>query len=518
MKKIFLAIGLAAVLVMAGCINGVEKLPPENVSAQIQGRNVFLSWSASQGASSYNIFRTTKPGEAYEQIGQGIDFTDYLDESLAGGTYYYAVQAVYGDGTTSELSNEVNATIAEESSIIVEHPEYAGLCEDKESELQKDLCILDYAKQKNDYIACKLLTELKPDSCYKEVASKTQNSAICLEIADQGIADECYNSVALALNDAKICNNILDTDKKSTCINSLSLGEIQQCYSISDQKDKDTCILNIAVKNLDYLSCKKITYSIDKDSYRDRCLDQIYEKVKEKELCPIYIDQNKEDSCYKEVALNLSDKTLCSNIVDANTRNLCTFEINKKEQSIEACSELADSDLKQSCYKEIADTNSNLTVCTLLSSYLSKDQCYYGIAVTNTDSAQCQNIFSIDTKNYCYKGIAVDTNNHFLCTELSTKNIEDRFNCISEIALNSLDTGKCEDISSLNFYIECFSDIAVFLKEQSLCESIKERAGLQYNIQDYCYYNYAEETKDSTACMQIRNSTFQNDCDVNALS
>ncbi|MFL5334617.1 MAG: hypothetical protein ACJ8H8_15840 [Geminicoccaceae bacterium] len=67
-----------------------------------------MAWTASPGATSYIVLRSTTPGSGYvalpPQPGNAYD-----DTGLASGTtYYYVVQAVSGGGT-SGTSTEVSA-------------------------------------------------------------------------------------------------------------------------------------------------------------------------------------------------------------------------------------------------------------------------------------------------------------------------------------------------------------------------------------------------------------------------
>jgi fibronectin type 3 domain-containing protein len=90
---------------------GTAPAAPAGLSATAGNASVALSWTASSGATSYNVYRgTTAGGESTTAIATGITAVSYTDSTVANGTkYYYKVAAVNGGGT-SGLSNEASAT------------------------------------------------------------------------------------------------------------------------------------------------------------------------------------------------------------------------------------------------------------------------------------------------------------------------------------------------------------------------------------------------------------------------
>jgi len=86
---------------------------PTNLAASAAGllNQIALTWTASSGATSYNVYRGTTPGgESSTPIATGISGTAYTDSGLIGGTtYYYTVKAV-NTGGMSAASNEASAT------------------------------------------------------------------------------------------------------------------------------------------------------------------------------------------------------------------------------------------------------------------------------------------------------------------------------------------------------------------------------------------------------------------------
>jgi len=88
----------------------VPPAAPTNLNANGSDSQVVLTWTASSGATSFNIYRGTSPGgEGGTAIGTGVTTPYYTDMGLTNGTsYYYTVEAVNAGGTSPD-SNEAGA-------------------------------------------------------------------------------------------------------------------------------------------------------------------------------------------------------------------------------------------------------------------------------------------------------------------------------------------------------------------------------------------------------------------------
>lgn len=87
-----------------------EKLNPVlNISTENKNK-IDLTWSEVEGATSYNVKRSTAPGGPYTTIAEGVTNTSFIDTNIINETtYYYVVTAVTNDGEGGN-SNEVSAT------------------------------------------------------------------------------------------------------------------------------------------------------------------------------------------------------------------------------------------------------------------------------------------------------------------------------------------------------------------------------------------------------------------------
>lgn len=91
---------------------GTVPTAPAGLTATPSPTQISLSWTASSGATTYNVYRgTTAGGESTTALATAISATTYADSTAtAGTTYYYEVKAVNAAGT-STASNEASAAL-----------------------------------------------------------------------------------------------------------------------------------------------------------------------------------------------------------------------------------------------------------------------------------------------------------------------------------------------------------------------------------------------------------------------
>ncbi len=101
-------------LTLFGCGGGSKSTPapaaPTSLTATASNAQVSLTWTASPGATSYNVLRSISSGGSYSSIAIDLTTTTYEDSTVSNGTtYYFVVQAVNSGGTSS-YSNQASAT------------------------------------------------------------------------------------------------------------------------------------------------------------------------------------------------------------------------------------------------------------------------------------------------------------------------------------------------------------------------------------------------------------------------
>jgi cellulose 1,4-beta-cellobiosidase len=105
---------LACVALLAGCVPKTSRMAPvpANVTATGGVGAIDISWSASVGASSYNVKRATVSGGPFTQLASTAALS-YADASAAAGTtYYYVVSAVAPDGESANSAAVSAALVA----------------------------------------------------------------------------------------------------------------------------------------------------------------------------------------------------------------------------------------------------------------------------------------------------------------------------------------------------------------------------------------------------------------------
>ncbi|HXI85010.1 MAG TPA: carbohydrate-binding protein [Verrucomicrobiae bacterium] len=82
---------------------------PAGLTATAGDAQVALSWSASFGATGYNVKRALVSGGPYATITNGLANTGYTDSSVTNGVHYYYVATAVNAGAESTNSNEAAA-------------------------------------------------------------------------------------------------------------------------------------------------------------------------------------------------------------------------------------------------------------------------------------------------------------------------------------------------------------------------------------------------------------------------
>jgi poly(beta-D-mannuronate) lyase len=83
---------------------------PTNLTATGGSSQIGLTWTASNGAASYNIKRSTTDGGLYQTIGSNVTTLTYTDTTVTNGTPYFYVVTANNAAGEGPISNQASAT------------------------------------------------------------------------------------------------------------------------------------------------------------------------------------------------------------------------------------------------------------------------------------------------------------------------------------------------------------------------------------------------------------------------
>lgn len=154
----------------------------------------------------------------------------------------------------------------------------------------------------------------------------------------------------------------------------------------------------------------------------------------------------------------------------------------------ELCKSIGDMfDTRDECFKEVAKLTNNPEVCKGIGEELGVNSCFEALAVATKNPSICRNVgcanctYDKHLKQVCFEKVAESTNNPDICENN-------------------------EDIDSKNF---CFINVAVALKDISICEKVKsDGVWLISN----CYTDVAVNTKNLEICEKIMYEPYRSEC------
>ena len=83
---------------------------PTNLAATAGNAQVSLTWTASSGATSYTVRRSTTSGTGYATVASNVTATSFVNTGLTNGTQYFFVVTATNTAGTSGNSNQASAT------------------------------------------------------------------------------------------------------------------------------------------------------------------------------------------------------------------------------------------------------------------------------------------------------------------------------------------------------------------------------------------------------------------------
>lgn len=171
--------------------------------------------------------------------------------------------------------------------------------------------------------------------------------------------------------------------------------------------------------------------------------------------CKKIHDVDKRVDCIRNIVELTGDTSLCNNFTGVD-RDDCLRAIAEGTRNISLCDTLSSYFDKRMCYSYIAFKENNVSLCGNIPDYdiyypsYGRDSCYEYFAMGTGDARVCKIINETRRVNFCYSDVAEYTNNLSLCDEIEDGYIE-KFMC-----LDYFDEQK--NISIPEKYKQCNSD------------------------------------------------------------
>jgi hypothetical protein len=309
---------------------------------------------------------------------------------------------------------------------------------------ERDSCLLNIGTEQLSDAACEYIENLQVrDSCFKEVAVGLTNYALCKKIStfrtQSGfIRDECLSSILSSLKDENICPNFLDKDLKENCFKEVALEkeDLNVCRKISEIEKIDECIKAIAEKVLDKTICDEIST----ESIRQECITFISENlVLSVEECLEITSFNERNTCLYNSGIANLDASACSEIGDRDLKNNCFYNIAIDLNSSELCENIKYNaySLIDDCYSTIALNLLDTSLCEKIPRRTPYVECYSDIAIKVTQKEvceQCNQIFypqDYITQDSCYYNYGTALSDEEACNSILNEDL--RQQCLNSI-------------------------------------------------------------------------------------
>jgi hypothetical protein len=243
------------------------------------------------------------------------------------------------------------------------------------------------------------------DNCLLMVATETYNISKCSEIARSDISQQCYTMLLAggATANTSICDRMSGVSADN-CFSQLASkkNDTSLCMRVNSSYTRDNCISNIATAKNNPSMCDSMSVSAS----RNMCKNQIFERLaiteKDVSYCKLLIvengsNQDMVDRCIFSMAKKLNDSSYCGQITNVFAKELClTGSIDPN-----SCSQISDSRGKEACLYIAAVYSNDPERCTTMPSDAMRDNCYIQVASNTKNAAICSHISSADLRDQC---------------------------------------------------------------------------------------------------------------------
>ncbi|GEM_PF-7069430 len=417
-------------------------------------------------------------------------------------------------------------------------------CNAQPSEVQRDVCFRDKAALASvNVVLCDKLVTLSKNDCLSRAGIALKDKTICQRITDSNIADGCYGSVAEDTNAYSLCNNIVTAILRANCLSTIGKAEkiLDACKDIPTTTQalivmRDDCLEEVAVAQKNHAPCEYLYSATAAGSAKDNCYWTIVQLTKNRAICPLISDKNKNDGCFDFVARDSNEASLCLNIAGANTQIACIKFVAEKSSNAGYCSLIKDANQVSECKNNLVSKIPTIDLCNSFPDAKHREDCYFSFSMS-FDANYCKQTIdqnknpncltgcksvSIDmnTADACFSGTAIKISRAEYCANIRVSSVTERNNCYTVIAKANLDTSLCKNIfNNVSNYAKCFTNIAIKTTDYTVCNQAKTDFPFEtYSSANWCIYYYADDRNNTGDCNKIKDSGFAAQCISNITS
>ncbi|MFH1404147.1 MAG: hypothetical protein ABIH11_07770 [Candidatus Altiarchaeota archaeon] len=217
--------------------------------------------------------------------------------------------------------------------------------------------------------------------CYKNAGINNQQPAVCGRIGDADHKTSCYSALGVTMDNVDLCHEAAKAKEgfmSDSCFKNLADKNNNHalCQHIENAVSRDECYLRVAEKTGNPEVCLgmteeyghyctgKITGNYDEceyaGGYKTACVKEAAGKSGRADICDTLEGYSKYE-CYTLVAGETGDDKICDKL-DEGSRLSCLLGAGRKSGNPGVCSRVGD-EKKEYCYSEIAVASGSVNIC-----------------------------------------------------------------------------------------------------------------------------------------------------------
>ncbi len=335
-----------------------------------------------------------------------------------------------------------------------------------------------------------------------EYVRNPQSENDCIGIESDYQRSGCYKRLALFLEDESFCNKALEGDSWSggSCFSELAKmkGDSGVCEKSNDKDIVNSCISDLASSSDDFSKCDKISNH----------LEMLF--------------------CYRDIAVRAESDEVCKNL-DGKKKRMGEaipgfggiLDVGCASQGMDCMI-----DMGARCREEYADFMAEVDSCENTVSDKAHDDCIRSQALFANAPNLCSRCRLQSEKDRCLLSRVSDGSSledAIKCTEILDE--EKKANCVEEVAVRLKNASVCDLIPEDSYRIlktnyanmpdhyfnisyrdGCYQEVGIETSDYLSCNLISS------SLANLCYSNVAENTRNMSLCFKVSSPYTRSTC------